>query len=117
MTHCVTIREGLSPAQVVKTMAHELGHILLNHDGGACARSLAELEAESTAFVVCDALDIDASDYSFAYCPSWQGGGGEAIAAIKASASRMGDAARSILESARTRIGDSTSPPSLLARR
>ncbi len=98
MTHCVTIREGLSPAQVVKTMAHELGHILLAHDGGACARSLAELEAESTAFVVCDALDIDASDYSFAYCSSWQGGGDEAIAAIKTSASRIGEAARSILD-------------------
>ena len=39
------------PAQQVKTLAHELAHALLHEGGGD--RALAELEAESTAFVVC----------------------------------------------------------------
>ena len=39
------------PAQQVKTLAHELAHALLHE--GTDDRALAELEAESTAFVVC----------------------------------------------------------------
>ena len=30
-----------------------------------------ELEAESAAFIVCDALGLDTSDYSFAYLAGW----------------------------------------------
>ena len=50
------------PAQQVKTLAHELAHALL-HEGTA-DRALAELEAESTAFVVCRTLGLDTADYT-----------------------------------------------------
>ncbi len=61
---------------VFKTLAHELAHELANelanailHEGEA-NRALAELEAESVAFVVCGALGIDTSEYSFGYVSS-----------------------------------------------
>ncbi|MDA8038618.1 MAG: ImmA/IrrE family metallo-endopeptidase [Actinomycetota bacterium] len=43
-----------APAQRVKTLAHELAHALLHENFKD--RALAELEAESTAFIVCNVL-------------------------------------------------------------
>lgn len=83
--------------QQVKALAHELGHALL-HEGNA-DRALGELEAESVAYVVCAALGVDTSDYSFGYVASWTGGGDEAITAIKAPGSRIQSAADRILQS------------------
>ena len=84
------------PAQRVKTLAHELAHALLHE--GCDDRPLAELEAESTAFVVCRQLGLDSSDYSFGYVACWSGGGPEAVARIKASGGRIQRAAAAILE-------------------
>jgi hypothetical protein len=39
----------------------------------AADRTLAELEAESIAFIVCAALDIQSDDYSFGYVTTWAG--------------------------------------------
>jgi antirestriction protein ArdC len=83
------------PAQRVKTLAHEIGHALLHEKYDN--RALAELEAESTAYVVCQALGLDTSDYSFGYVASWAGGGDQAIAAIKASCERIQRTATVIL--------------------
>lgn len=47
------------------------------------------LEAESAAFVVCAALGIDRSDYSFGYLVGWSGGGDEAVAQIKSAGARV----------------------------
>jgi antirestriction protein ArdC len=84
------------PAQRVKTLAHELAHALLHE--GTDDRQLAELEAESTAFVVCRILGLDTSGYTFGYVACWAGGGPEAIARIKASGSRIQHAASIILD-------------------
>jgi len=84
------------PAQQVKTLAHELAHALLHE--GVADRALAELEAESTAFVVCRALGLDSGDYSFGYVASWAGGGPEAAAAITASGGDIQRAAAAILD-------------------
>jgi antirestriction protein ArdC len=84
-----------APAQRVKTLAHELAHAVLHED---CKdRALAELEAESTAFVVCKTLGIDSSDYSFGYVTTWSGGGEQAIAGITASCQHIQKAAATIL--------------------
>jgi len=74
-----------SPAQRVKTIGHEIAHALLHEKFDD--RAVAELEAESTAYVVCQALGLDTSDYSFGYVATWAGGGEQAIAGLKASAS------------------------------
>jgi hypothetical protein len=84
------------PAQQVKTLAHELAHALLHE--GVADRALAELEAESTAFVVCRALGLDSGDYTFGYVACWAGGGAEAVAAITASGGAIQRAAAAILD-------------------
>ena len=84
-----------APAQRVKTLAHELAHALLHEHFDS--RPLAELEAESVAYVTCQALGVDSSDYSFGYVASWAGDGDTAIAAIKASCERIQKAAAEIL--------------------
>lgn len=96
----IRVREGLEPAQSVKTLAHELAHAILHGEADCTspARSAAELEAESVAFVVCNDFGLDSSSYSFGYIATWAGGGGEADKAISASAQRINSAARSILE-------------------
>ncbi len=85
-----------SPAQQVKTLAHEIAHALLHRDHRD--RRLAELEAESTAYVVCHHLGLDSGSYTFGYVATWAGGGEEAVAGIKASGSRIQGAASTILE-------------------
>jgi DNA primase len=103
----IRVRDSLAPAQRVKTLAHELGHALL-HEGGATDRALAELEAESVAFVVCDAVGIASDDYSFGYVATWVGGDADgAEAALRASGGRITGAARSVLE----QVGGSDQAP------
>jgi len=94
-TRSIRIECRNEPAQQVKTLAHELAHAVLHE--GMDDRPIAELEAESTAFVVCRVLGLDTSDYSFGYVASWAGGGAEAVAAIKASCARIQRAAGTIL--------------------
>jgi hypothetical protein len=84
------------PAQQVKTLAHELAHGLLHE--GTDDRPLAELEAESTAYLVCRSLGLDTAEYSFGYVACWAGGGPEAVARIKASGGRIQRAASLILD-------------------
>lgn len=91
----IRVGTALSPAQRTKTLAHELAHAAAHAD--APDRALAELEAESVAWIVCRALGIDASGYSFGYLASWAGGGDVAIRAISASAGRIQRCAASIL--------------------
>ena len=93
--HRIQVLAGNSPAQRVKTLAHELGHAILHApgDGRPDSRAVLELEAESVAFVVCAATGITSDDYSFGYVASWSGGGDEALAAIKASGARIQRAA------------------------
>src|ERR1035441_2858016 len=91
-----------SEAQQAKTLAHEIGHALL-HDPGVEAtkdleRGLKELEAESAAYVICTALGMDTSDYSFGYVAGWAGGAPEAIQGIKASTGRIQKAATAVLK-------------------
>jgi antirestriction protein ArdC len=86
----VTIRRDLAPAHRVKTMFHELAHIALEHGTCAfCERSVAELEAESVAWICCDAVGIVSDGYSFAYVASWAGGGDAAIAGIRSQRSAV----------------------------
>ncbi|MHB8312452.1 MAG: hypothetical protein ACYDD0_04020 [Candidatus Dormibacteria bacterium] len=75
-----------SPAQRVKTLAHEIAHEMVH--AGQSDRQLAELEPESTACVVCQSLG---------YVASWAGGGEQAVAGIKASSGRIQETASAIL--------------------
>ena len=98
--HRIRVETRNTPAQRVKTLAHEIAHALLHEKFDD--RAIAELEAESTAYVVLSAFGIDSSDYSFGYVATWAGGGDQAIAGIKASCERIQKAAATILRSFET---------------
>ncbi len=84
-----------SAAQQVKTLAHELAHALLHQ--GQADRRLAELEAESAAYVVCRRLGVDTGLYSFGYVAIWAGGGEAAVTGLKASGANIQRAAATVL--------------------
>lgn len=91
----IRIRRNNAPSQRAKSMCHELAHAMLHEH--ADNRALAELEAESVAFIVCANVGINSDDYSLGYVANWAGGGDEAIAAIKASGARIQQTADDIL--------------------
>jgi len=66
---------GLSPAEEFRTLAHELAHELL-HRGERRQETTVrsrELEAESVAFVVCNAIGLDAQACSTDYLQLYRG--------------------------------------------
>ncbi len=90
-----------SGAQRVKTLAHEISHALL-HDpetSPALERGTKELEAESSAYVICKTLGLDSDGYSFGYVAGWAGGGDAAVKAIKSSQDRIHKASDAVIKS------------------
>ena len=73
----IAVRQGMSEAQTVKTTIHEITHADLHAPEIEATlenkkdRRTKEVEAESTAFIVCNHYGIDTSDYSFGYLASW----------------------------------------------
>ena len=90
------MRSDVSSAQAVKTLVHELGHALLHGDEVVRDPEIREVEVESVAYIVCDALGLDTSDYSFAYVAGWSDGFSELM---KNTAERVVECARRILQS------------------
>ena len=73
----IAIQKDMSQLQTVKTMIHEIAHAMLHADNDKVERKDAgtrEVEAESIAYVVCQYLGLDTSDYSFAYLIGWSSG-------------------------------------------
>jgi len=73
-TREVRVRADVDDAQAVRTLAHEAGHVVLHHpdqrERFSC-RGIAEVEAESVAFMVTAAHGLDASQYTFNYVAGW----------------------------------------------
>lgn len=89
-----------STAQQTKSLAHEVGHAILHGSAEARAdRGTVELEAESTAYVVCQQLGMKTDEYSFGYVAGWAGGDAEKVREqIKASGARINQASKQITE-------------------
>lgn len=97
----IEIHPARSPMQRCKTLAHELGHAILHRDVdyGAC-RGVCELEAESTAYVVCGSVGLDSGGYSFGYVAGWASAGtdpGKVREMITASGQKIQKAAARII--------------------
>lgn len=90
----ITLREDLEPLQRLKTLVHELAHALMHRDHAKQARHLCELEAEACAYIVCDALGLDTSRYSFPYLAHWAEDPSELLPA----AEQGGRAAQTLLD-------------------
>lgn len=76
----IVIKKGLSESQTLKTAIHESAHARL-HDketmenlGEEKDRLTKEVEAESVAYCVCSAFELDTSEYSFPYIAGWSSG-------------------------------------------
>jgi antirestriction protein ArdC len=102
----IRLHVGDDQTHRVKTLAHELAHAMLHE--GCKDRRLAELEAESTAYIVCGALGLDSGDYSFGYVTSWAGDGEEALRGIRSSCARIQSAAAKIVGVAEGHDGTGT---------
>lgn len=97
ISRTVTVRADVSDAQAVKTLAHELGHILCGHEvrGLGWCRGVAEVEAESVAFIVTSAHGLSSDGYTLPYVAGWAGGD---AAVVKATAEKVIATARQILD-------------------
>jgi len=59
----VIVKKGLSPAEEFSVLAHELAHELLHRDEDEpLSRTARETEAEAVAFVVCQAVGLEAAN-------------------------------------------------------
>lgn len=126
-TGTVRVRADIDPAARVKTLSHELAHALLHAPApqdravvaGPFDRALAEVEAESVAYLIGSAHGMDTTGYSLPYVASWAGGGDPA-AVVRASAERVISTARDILTDLDTAHTSGGAPPGVreaLARR
>lgn len=75
----IVIREGMSQRHTIKTAIHEVAHAYMHTDKDALEKAgiderTIEVEAEATAFAVCDHFGMDTSSYSFPYIASWSSG-------------------------------------------
>jgi len=71
----ILVRKGLSPAEEFSVLAHELGHELLHRaeEGRPSSRTVRETEAEAVAFVVCEAIGLEAVNAAADYIRLYQG--------------------------------------------
>ena len=91
----IAVRPDVAPAQAVKTLVHELAHALLHSEDRPNTAAIAEVEVESVAYIVCDAIGLDTSDYSFAYVARWSEG---SIDFLRETGERVVGCAKQILE-------------------
>jgi len=71
----IVMKSGLAPAEEFSVLVHELAHEMLHRKEGPEERSktLRETEAEAVAFVVCQAIGLDARASSTDYIHLYQG--------------------------------------------
>jgi hypothetical protein len=97
----VSVSPHLTPAQAAKTLTHELGHIISDHGiEPRPPRTVAEIEAESIAFIVCAAVGIESANYSFPYVAHWSDGD---ITLVRTTADKVVRLAHEVITNLTTR--------------
>lgn len=100
-TRSIVVDPGNEGAWAAKVLAHEIAHSILHPDGYSAGadprpRELAELEAESAAYVVVAALGLETEAlewYSFGYVAGWH----PEPKAVVAAGERIAKAARAMI--------------------
>lgn len=117
--HRIALQEGMSEAQTVKTLIHEMAHQRLHshekekpREERLSARSK-EVEAESVAYTVCQHFGIDTSDYSFGYIAGWSSG--KETAELKESLGKIRDAASEMITEIEAKLNEMEKVPELAA--
>jgi hypothetical protein len=103
MTREVSVRMDMDDAAQVKTLAHELGHVMIHGPDNADAamhRGIAEVEAESVALMVGAAHRLDTSSYTVPYVSSWASSvaGKSPVEVVQLTVERVHGAAVTILD-------------------
>lgn len=120
----VSIRLDMDDAAQVKTLAHELGHVLLHAPSedalstetaadATLHRGVAEVEAESVALTVGAAHGLDTSTYTVPYVSTWAARvpGKTPVEVVQSTAERVRSTALGILDQLDTRkVGDGNPP-------
>lgn len=122
----VSVRMDMEEAAQVKTLTHELGHVLLHAPpenalstelaaDATLHRGIAEVEAESIALMVGAAHGFDTSSYTVPYVSTWAASvpGKNPVEVVQSTAERVRKTALGILDKLDTvQLGDG-SPPGL----
>lgn len=72
----IVVRENMPQEQTIKTIIHEIAHAVIHAPQSDLPpdqkpdRQSCEVQAESIAFIVCNYLNIDSSEYTFPYIAS-----------------------------------------------
>ena len=107
----IVIKEGMSQVQTAKTLIHEICHSLLHNKealkGQKKDAASAEVEAESTAFMVLSAFSINTEAYSFPYIATW--GSGREMKELKESLQTIKETAGMIIDAIREKMQEEPS--------
>ena len=112
----VSVRENMDPAAQVKTLAHELAHVLMHDPDDAEVRQhrgIREVEAESVALMVGAAHGMTTDGYTVPYVSTWaaRADDKEPAQIVQATGERVRKAALAILDQLDTpQVGDGTPP-------
>ena len=126
-TRQVSVRNDMDDAARVKTLTHELGHVMLHSpdthgatDGAAVDavlhRGIAEVEAESVALMIGAAHGLDTTSYTVPYVSSWASSvpGADPVEVVQATAERVRTTSLRVLDQLDTaQVGDGD-PPGLI---
>lgn len=114
----VFVRGDMDAAARVKTLAHELGHVLMHDPENADVRlhrGIGEVEAESVALMIGAAHGMDTTGYTIPYVSSWaaQIDGEVPSKIIRATGERVRTTAMRILDQLDTHMTSGGTPPGL----
>jgi hypothetical protein len=114
----VSVRMDMDHAAQVKTLGHELAHVMLHGPDNADARlhrGIAEVEAESVALMIGAAHGMDTSAYTVPYVSSWAASvpGKSPVEVVQATADRVRAAAVEVLHDLDTAQVGGGDPPGL----
>ena len=114
----VAVRENMPDAAQVKTLVHELAHVLLHGPDNPDAtghRGIGEVEADSVALMVAAAHGMDTSDYTVPYVSGWAATVPEKspVEVIQATGERVRKTAAAILDQLSTPQISNGDPPGL----
>lgn len=109
----IVVKEGMSQTQTLKTLVHEICHAKCHSPEALAAadgksRQTREVEAESVAYVVCQNLGIDTSDYSFGYIAGWSAN--KELPELKASLAFIRSQAAEIIDSIKPPVKEKATP-------
>ncbi len=117
-TRQVVVRTNMDDAAQVKTLAHELGHVLMHgpdQEDARQHRGIGEVEAESVALMIGAAHGMDTSEYTIPYVAGWAANvnGKEPVEVVQAAGERIRKTALDLLDRLDTTQVPDGIPPGL----